>query len=141
MSLPPTVSAELERAFHGAEVDRARTLLPSEEKLGNDYERVLLAIVALAKGSLSSLAHYSQQARNDWRDVLYWHEHPDEVAAPKSYGELRQRLGLPPDHEAHASYEHLRRLALDGSADESARCAGIDEVGQIADSRSCRGAP
>jgi len=99
MSLPPTVEKELDRSF--AEPDRAaaRQLLPQEHAFGDGYERILLAIIGLSNGSLSTLAHYSQSARDDWRDVLSWHENPREPDEPTSYSELREQLGLPPDPE------------------------------------------
>jgi hypothetical protein len=107
LSLPSSVVAELKRTFSDVDQAAARKLLPSEADLPLDppYERVLLAVVGLADGSLSDLAHYSEEARADWRDVLYWHENPREADAPRSASELLdqlKRLGMPPDQ--------LRRL-------------------------------
>lgn len=95
MSLPPTVDAELDRSFQEPERADARQILPAQDELGDGGERILLAILALSRGSLSALAHYSQSAREDWRDVLNSHEHERDANDPVSYGELRERLGLP----------------------------------------------
>lgn len=105
MSVPATVETELARTFPGPDREQARALLPSEDEIGDGYERILVAIVALAKGSLSALAHYSESAREDWRDVLYWYEHPGDPDERQSYAELREHLRLPPDPE-HSDYEH-----------------------------------
>lgn len=52
----------------------ARHLLPSREELPLTplYERVLHAILDLAKGDWRLVRHYSRAAREDWRDVLHW---------------------------------------------------------------------
>ena len=75
MSLSPTVDAELDRSFSEPERADARRILPAQDEFGDGGERILLAIIALSKGSLSALAHYSRSAKKDWRDVLYWHEY------------------------------------------------------------------
>lgn len=50
---------------------------PDHLPLHPPYERVLLAIVGLADGDVSQIAHYCQAAIEDWRDVLYWWETPE----------------------------------------------------------------
>jgi len=52
----------------------ARDLLPLPEELPltPPYERVLHAILDLAKGDWRLVHHYSEAAREDWRDVLLW---------------------------------------------------------------------
>jgi len=72
--------------------------LPREEELplSPPYEGVLLAILSLAAGDLGLLRHFADRARSDWRDVLLW-SRPDDPDKPKTYEELRRRLGLPPD--------------------------------------------
>jgi hypothetical protein len=89
-------SSEVEQAlaerFSGDSVVRARAILQTEQP-----DRVLLAVLALSEGDLDRLAHFSQAATVDPRDVLYWAENPPEGDEPRSYEELRQRLGLPPD--------------------------------------------
>ncbi|TDB78211.1 hypothetical protein [Micromonospora sp. KC721] len=61
----------------------ARHLLPSRDELPltPPYERVLHAILDLAKGDWRLVRHYSQVAREDWRDVLYWAS--EENSAPE----------------------------------------------------------
>jgi hypothetical protein len=94
MSLPESVATEIQRAFPESLRVAASEGLPASGDLvaGAPYERVLIAIVRLAKGSLDQLAYYSEQARRDWRDVLYWTQHPQE---PTNIEELRRRLKLP----------------------------------------------
>lgn len=41
-----------------------------------DRERVQLAILTLAAGDLDRLLHFTQVAKTDYRDVLYWAEYP-----------------------------------------------------------------
>jgi hypothetical protein len=43
-----------------------------------EAQRVRRGIVALSQGSLDRLAHYVERARQDYRDILYWAEYPDE---------------------------------------------------------------
>jgi hypothetical protein len=89
--------------YSGADRDAAAALLPREDELPLQppYERVLLAILTLARGDLGRLRHYADSARSDWRDVLYWTENPPDPDEPKTYEELLRRLGLPPDPEHH----------------------------------------
>jgi hypothetical protein len=103
MSLPSSVDARINADYSGADKDAAAALLPrvDELPLNPPYERVLLAILTLAQGNLDTLRHYADIARSDWRDVLYWTEHPPDPDEPKTYEELLQRLGFPPDPEHH----------------------------------------
>ena len=52
----------------------ARHLLPPLEQLPltPPYEQLLHAILDLADGDWELVRHYSQQVRQDWRDVLLW---------------------------------------------------------------------
>jgi hypothetical protein len=95
--LPESAEFELQRFFPEPLWASARERLPAPEDLpaGAPFDRVLCAVVRLADGSLDALSHYADSARGDWRDVLYWAEHPRDDSDPKSYEELRRRLGLP----------------------------------------------
>ena len=88
-------SSEVERIlaerFSGESLVRARTILQSDQP-----DRVLLAVLALSEADLDRLTHFSQLATVDPRDGLYWAEHPPEDDEPRSYEELRQRLGSRP---------------------------------------------
>jgi len=44
-------------------------------RLERERERVQLAILTLSRGSLERLVHYTERARRDYRDVLYWAEY------------------------------------------------------------------
>jgi hypothetical protein len=76
---PSTLDAELEaaisRAF-GDQVSDARTLLLCYDD--KEANRVRRAIVSLSGGQLDELAYYVERANQDYRDVLYWAEYPDE---------------------------------------------------------------
>jgi hypothetical protein len=97
MALPLAVVKRLKSRFSEAERAPARERLPSEQELpdGAPYEQTLLAIVALSDGSLDALSHFSERVLSDWRDVLYWHEHPRGEDEPMTWAELQARLGLP----------------------------------------------
>jgi hypothetical protein len=41
------------------------------------------------------LSHFAECARQDWRDVLYWHESLPGDKGPASWEELPARLRLP----------------------------------------------
>jgi hypothetical protein len=91
------VQAAVRRSFPEPVWQEAFDTLPSPGQFRSEVavDRVLLAVVALASGDLEALKHYSGRALADWRDVLYWHEHPREPDEPTSWEELRKRLGLP----------------------------------------------
>jgi hypothetical protein len=96
MNLPPVVSAELERCFSEAEISDARKVLPSAQELPQaPYERTLVAILSLAGGDLAALSHFSRRAREDWRDVLYWHETPRGYDESEGWTDMRKGLRLP----------------------------------------------
>lgn len=98
MTVPANVAVALDDVFAAADRAAAQELLPSSAELaGAPYARILMAIIELSKGDLSALAHYAERARQDWRDVLLWSEHPRSDNELGSYSEARERLGLPPD--------------------------------------------
>lgn len=105
MALPLVVVERLKSTFSEAERAPARERLPSEQELpdGAPYEQTLLATIALSDGSLDALSHFSERALSDWRDVLYWHEHPQGEDEPKSRAELQARLGLPAEDDPHSA--------------------------------------
>jgi hypothetical protein len=92
VGLSAAVDEKLVELFPGALAAQARAILHVEQA-----DRVLLAILALSDGDLGRLKHFSDAADADVRDVLYWAEHPPTDDEPRSYEELRERLGLPPD--------------------------------------------
>jgi hypothetical protein len=98
MNLPPNVAMAVDDTFAAGDRTAAQELLPSTTELvGAPYARVLMGIIELSRGDLSALARYADGARRDWRDVLYWREHERSNDEPSSYGELRDRIELPPD--------------------------------------------
>jgi hypothetical protein len=85
VSLP--LSADLERALGGEfpadEQPVARSMLASYGGAAHEreVERVRRALLALSRGKLAYLGHYLAVAQHDYRDVLYWADHPEQ--APK----------------------------------------------------------
>lgn len=96
--LPHAVLRELERLFPGVDSKDLQSDLPSPSELRSEsddsYERVLLAIVSLSLGDRGRLARLAADAKRDWRDVVYWAEHPQEAQRSKTWEELQQRLRL-----------------------------------------------
>ena len=45
---------------------------------GPERERVQLDILILAAGDQDKVREFSERARHDYRDILFWAEHPDE---------------------------------------------------------------
>jgi hypothetical protein len=81
MSLPGSVDTRLNADYSGADRQAAAALLPREDELplNPPYERVLLAILTLARGELDTLRQCADSARSDWRDVLYWAENQHDL--------------------------------------------------------------
>ncbi len=46
--------------------------------VGRGRERVQMAILKLSEGKIDKLRHYLEQAKKDFRDVLYWSGLPPE---------------------------------------------------------------
>jgi hypothetical protein len=66
-----------------------------------EVERVQLAVLKLSEASEAKLREYVAVAKRDYRDVLFWAEHPDEakIDTPEKRRELRElfeKLGLDP---------------------------------------------
>jgi len=76
---------EVVAAVHAAFRKRAwsRVLMLLDTYGVNSYERevarVQLAIVKLSEGSEEKLREYIAVAKRDYRDALFWAEHPDEA--------------------------------------------------------------
>jgi hypothetical protein len=92
-----SIEDKLTAAFPVPVRSSARRALPSVSELpeGAPYDRIVLAILQLAAGDVDQLTHFAAAAKADWRDVLYWTEHPAGPDEPKSWEELKQRLNLP----------------------------------------------
>ena len=81
------LSAEVERVvaqeFAPEELSLARDLLARYGVAARDREvdRVRRALLSLSQGRLDHLGHYLAIAQHDYRDVLYWADHPEQ--APK----------------------------------------------------------
>jgi hypothetical protein len=83
----PPLSADLEQAlaqeFPADQRPAARNMLAmyGVDRHHKEVERVRRALLALSRGQLASLGHYLAVAQHDYRDVLYWADHPEQ--APK----------------------------------------------------------
>jgi len=92
VALSAVVDEKLVELFPEALAAQAKAILRVEQG-----DRVLLAVLTLSEGNLERLKHFSDAADADFRDVLYWAENPPTDDEPRSYEELRERLGLPAD--------------------------------------------
>ena len=86
-------------ASFGSHADTALAVLLTYGSGPQDREvdRVRRDILTLAEGNLDQLHYYTERASQGYRDVLMWAEYPPDDDEPRTYGELRARLGLPPD--------------------------------------------
>jgi hypothetical protein len=81
------LSAEVERAlareFPPDEQSVARSMLANYGVAEHqpEVERVRRALLTLSRGRVAYLGHYLAAAQHDYRDVLYWADHPEQ--APK----------------------------------------------------------
>lgn len=73
------------------------------EPYERERERVQLAILKLSAGNEEKLHEFIAVAKQDYRDVLFWAEYPEEsrmdtAAKRKQVRELFEKLGIePPD--------------------------------------------
>src|SRR6266853_6002944 len=73
------------------------------EPYERERERVQLAILKLSEGSEEKLREFVAVAKRDYRDVLFWAEHPDEARldTPEKRERVRkmfEKFGIkPPD--------------------------------------------
>ncbi len=88
-----------------AEANRARMLdlldTYGVEAYERERERVQLAILTLSRGDEAKLRLYLAVAKRDYRDVLFWAEHPEEarIDTPEKKRKMRElfeKLGINP---------------------------------------------
>jgi hypothetical protein len=75
MALEQQIVERVAREFEDEERSAALELLASYA--GPEATRVLAAILTLSKGSLANIRRYVENARIDYRDILYWVEYYD----------------------------------------------------------------
>ena len=71
------------------------------ESYQRERDRVQLAIVNLSEGDEAKLRYFVDVAKQDYRDVLFWSDRPDEakIDTPEKRRQLREmlaKLGLKP---------------------------------------------
>jgi len=64
------------------------------EPYEHERERVQLAVLKLGEGNEDKTRSYLAAAKDDYRDVLYWAEHPEQSSldSPESSGRMRRLL-------------------------------------------------
>ena len=78
-----------------SEADRPAVLAALDGyRLGREAERVQLAIVALADGSLAEVERLVSAANTDYRDVLSWAEYPSSSKTKRQMAARYRRLGV-----------------------------------------------
>lgn len=97
--MPEEARIALRKTFVDQDVDELVALLPTREELPScgEYHRVIFSIIRQSRGDVIRLVHYSNAARRDWRDVLYWEESPADEDAPQGWAELSKLLGIDQD--------------------------------------------
>ena len=77
------VLAEAGRVFPGEDASAVMAVLNEygREPYERKRERVQRAILMLAAGDVDQLLSYTQAAKVDYRDVLWWAEYPEDAAA------------------------------------------------------------
>ena len=80
MDLPALIKARIERDFPPEYHEKVEALLATygTETFHREQERVLLDILALARGDLKQVEELVDRARKDYRDILFWAEYPAE---------------------------------------------------------------
>jgi hypothetical protein len=80
MHLPQSVIDQVKKDFAPDAQDEVLDVLTSYgiESYEREKERVLLAVLDLAKGSRDAVRDYVNRAKRDYRDVLFWSEYPEE---------------------------------------------------------------
>ena len=81
MKLSEIIEQRIAREFSTDTKVRARNALAryGAEEYQRETERVLNAILDLAKGDVSELELLLDRALKDFRDILFWHDNPDEA--------------------------------------------------------------
>jgi hypothetical protein len=97
------VIAAVRAVFPRAHADAIMALLDGYgvHSYERERDRVQLAIVNLSEGDESKLRYFLAVAKQDYRDVLFWSEHPEEakIDTPekkKRVREMLEKLGLKP---------------------------------------------
>lgn len=77
------VLAEIARSFSNEDPATVMAVLDEfgHEPYERERERVQRAILMLADGDVDRLLTYTQAAKRDYRDVLWWAEYPEQVQA------------------------------------------------------------
>ncbi len=75
--MTPEIAAKVDADFVADEREEAADYLRllEDELHHEENPRILRCVISLAQGDLARLVHFADQARQDWRDVIYWAEY------------------------------------------------------------------
>jgi hypothetical protein len=92
--------AEGVRDAFGRDADDVMRLLSryGSDPSHREVDRVHRAIIVLSQSDLERVGHFVEVALTDHRDAIMWAEYPPDADEPRSYEELRARLGLAPEN-------------------------------------------
>ena len=94
------VVAAIRASFPSADPDAILAVLDEYGVEPYQRERVQLAIVNLSEGDEAKLRYFVEVAKQDYRDVLFWSDNPEEAKlTPEKRRRLREMLvkfGLKP---------------------------------------------
>ena len=96
MATAEDVQRAVAAAFPAAERPAALAALKGY-RARREPDRVRLAILALADGELAEVQRLLGAANEDYRDVLYWAEYPEEsgTGTKRQMAARYRRLGVP----------------------------------------------
>lgn len=97
------VAAAVRASFPRADPDAILAMLDEygAEAYQRERDRVQLAIVSLSEGDEAKLRYFLEVAKQDYRDVLFWSDNPEEAKldTPDKKRRVREmfvKLGLKP---------------------------------------------
>ena len=77
--IPTDIESRIAADFHAKDRESALFVIRTlGAELDREGPRILRCVVSLSCGELSLLAHNADQARSDYRDVIYWAEYDEQ---------------------------------------------------------------
>ena len=80
MHIPMSVLERIQQDYPCKKQKEVEELLASygRESYQQEHERVLMDILKLAKGDIKQVEELVARAKNDYRDIIFWAEYPEE---------------------------------------------------------------